>query len=85
MGNCRGIGFAIVRDNKPTGGPMLRKNKLETTLGDLIVALTDEAARVAQNQEESYRLTAAALTRLLAATAASGNVKRIRRHFQMAA
>jgi len=64
---------------------MQGKNKLKTTVGDLIVALTDEAKRVARNKEESYRLAAAALTHLLAASPGTRNVKRIRRHFEMAA
>jgi hypothetical protein len=64
---------------------MLKKIKLETTVGDLIVALTDEAKRVARNKEESYRLAAAALTHLLAAAPKAGNLKQIRRHFKMAA
>lgn len=64
---------------------MLRRHKLQTTLGDLIVALIDEAAQIERNQEESYRLTAVALTHLLAAAPKAGNLKRIRRHFKMAA
>jgi hypothetical protein len=64
---------------------MMGKERLETTLGDLIVALTEEAARVARNQGESYRLAAAVLTHLLASSPSTGSVKRIRRHFQLAA
>lgn len=62
----------------------MAKNKLETTLGELIVMLTDEAARFSSSQEEKYRLAAGALTHLLA-TSSSVDADRIRRHVQLAA
>ena len=41
---------------------MQKRKKLETTLGDLIVALTDEATRLVSDEREAYKLVAFALT-----------------------
>jgi hypothetical protein len=39
---------------------------IDTTLGDLIVALTEEATPLVCNEQESYRMVALILTHLLA-------------------
>jgi hypothetical protein len=44
---------------------MRLKKRVETTLGDLIVALVDEAAPFARSDQERYRLAALALKDLL--------------------
>jgi hypothetical protein len=47
---------------------MLRKQTVETTLGDLIVALTDEAATLTRNKRELYLLVSVMLSHLLTGT-----------------
>ena len=44
---------------------MEREEALETTLGDLIVALTDETAQSIRNDQEIYKVVAFALADLL--------------------
>ena len=44
---------------------MPHKQTSETTLGDLIVALTDQAAPLARNERELYRLVSGMLSNLL--------------------
>lgn len=44
---------------------MERTEIVETTLGDLIVALTEEAIPFVASEEEAYRVAAFALTHLL--------------------
>jgi len=44
---------------------MNSKAFIETTLGDLIVALTDEAAPYVENEKEAYAVAAIALVNLL--------------------
>jgi len=44
---------------------MKRAEMLETTLGDLVVALTEEASRHARDAEETYTLVAYILADLL--------------------
>ncbi|MGE5218608.1 MAG: hypothetical protein ACM3SP_16560 [Chloroflexota bacterium] len=44
---------------------MQRKNKLDTTLGDLIVALTEEAGRYVGDEREKYHVVALLLAGLL--------------------
>ena len=44
---------------------MEREEALETTLGDLIVALTDETAQAIRNDQEIYKVVAFALADLL--------------------
>jgi hypothetical protein len=63
----------------------MAKNKIETTLGDLIVLLTEEAERFSTSQQEKYRLAAGALTHLLAASRNTLDANRIRRHVQLTA
>ena len=46
-------------------GIMQRRKKLHTTLGDLIVALTDEAGCYVGDEREKYRLVALLLSGLL--------------------
>lgn len=53
---------------------MLRKQIVETTLGELIVALTDEAATLTRNKRELYGLVSVMLSHLL--TTANGNFNR---------
>jgi hypothetical protein len=45
---------------------MMRKQRVETTLGNLIVALTEEAAPFAHSERELYSVVAVALRHLLA-------------------
>ena len=44
---------------------MAREGTLETTLGDLIVALTDEATPFVRDEKEAYKVVAFAITHLL--------------------
>lgn len=44
---------------------MKREETLETTLGDLIVALTEEVVLLVQDEEEAHQLVADILTRLV--------------------
>ena len=44
---------------------MERREILQTTLGDLIVAITEEASRHAHDRRETYRLVAYVLSDLL--------------------
>jgi hypothetical protein len=44
---------------------MERPEILETTLGDLIVALTEEATAFARDEKEAYKVVAFMLTNLL--------------------
>ena len=44
---------------------MERVELLETTLGDLIVALTDEATPFVRDEKEAYKVVAFALSHLL--------------------
>ena len=44
---------------------MARKQTVDTTLGDLIVALTDEAEPLARNKRELYGLVSVMLSDLL--------------------
>jgi hypothetical protein len=44
---------------------MERQEKLETTLGDLVVALTEEAAPFVRDEREAYQVVAFMLTHLL--------------------
>jgi len=41
------------------------EEKLETTLGDLIVALTDETVRFVHDEKEAYKVVAHVLAELL--------------------
>jgi hypothetical protein len=50
---------------------MLRKQIVETTLGEVIVALTDEAAPLTCNKRELYGLVSVMLSELL--TISEGN------------
>lgn len=44
---------------------MEREETIETTLGDLIVALTEEASPFVRDEKEAYQVAAFALTHLL--------------------
>jgi hypothetical protein len=44
---------------------MERQEILETTLGDLIVALTEEAIAFVRDEKEAYKVVASMLTHLL--------------------
>jgi len=44
---------------------MATEENIETTLGDLIVALTEETARYVHDKEEAYRLVAFILSDFL--------------------
>ncbi len=44
---------------------MERERIIETTLGDLIAALTDETAPYVHDEKDAYKVVAFALTRLL--------------------
>lgn len=44
---------------------MERRETIETTLGDLVVALTEEASPFVRNEQEAYHVAAFALTHLL--------------------
>ncbi len=48
-----------------------RERTVETTLGDLIVALTDEAAPFARDEKETYKVVAFALSHILYNTSAT--------------
>lgn len=63
----------------------MTRQTVQTTLGDLIVALTDEAARIATTERERYRLVAAALTHLLASSPKPSVNGRMRRQVGIAA
>ena len=47
------------------GKTMKRAKKINTTLGDLIVALTDETGRYVGDERERYRLVAVLLSGML--------------------
>jgi hypothetical protein len=47
------------------GSPMNRTQTVETTLGNLIVALTEEARAHVRDEKEAYRVVAFLLTNLL--------------------
>jgi len=54
---------------------MPRKIKFDTTLGDLIVALTDEAGQYADDEPEKYQMVAVMLTGILSNFASSSSIR----------
>ncbi len=50
---------------------MERKGNLETTLGDLIVALTEETTPFCRDEKEAYHVVAFALVHILSSSATS--------------
>jgi hypothetical protein len=50
---------------------MEREGTVETTLGDLIVALTDEATPFVRDEKETYKVVAFALVHLLSNSSAT--------------
>lgn len=52
---------------------MATSGKLDTTIGDLILVLTEETRRFVKNEEETYKLVALILEHLLANVNASSH------------
>lgn len=56
---------------------MERDGTLETTLGDLIVALTEETAPFCRDEKEAYHVVAFALVHLLSNSGSTSKVGQI--------
>ena len=54
---------------------MRRRLKFDTTLGDLIVALTEEAGQYAGDEREKYQMVAVMLTGLLSHSASLSTIQ----------
>jgi len=54
---------------------MEREETIETTLGDLIVALTEETSPFVRNEQEAYHVAAFALAHLLNNSSATSRTR----------